>query len=44
MLTNERVYRSAYATKSQARSDVIRYVEGFHNSRRRHSAPGYRRL
>ncbi|MDH6236416.1 transposase InsO family protein [Cryobacterium sp. CG_9.6] len=43
MLKNERVYRTAYATKSQARSDVIRYIEGFYNSRRRHSALGYRR-
>jgi putative transposase len=42
-LTNERVYRTVYATKSQARSDVIRYIEGFYNSRRRHSALGYRR-
>ena len=40
---NERVYRTVYATKSQARSDVIRYIEGFYNSRRRHSALGYRR-
>ena len=43
MLKNERVYRSVYATKAQARSDVIRYIEGFYNSRRRHSALGYRR-
>ncbi len=43
MLKNERVYRTVYATKSQARSDVIRYIEGFYNSRRRHSALGYRR-
>jgi putative transposase len=42
-LKNERVYRTVYATKSQARSDVILYIEGFYNSRRRHSAPGYRR-
>ncbi|MET3165153.1 UNVERIFIED_ORG: hypothetical protein ABIB19_003585 [Arthrobacter sp. UYEF10] len=34
-LKNERVYRTVYATKSQARSDVIRYIEGFYNSRRR---------
>ena len=38
MLKNERVYRTTYATQSQARSDVIRYIEGFYNSRRRHSA------
>jgi transposase InsO family protein len=43
VLKNERVYRTVYATKSQARSDVIRYIEGFYNSRRRHSALGYRR-
>ena len=30
----ERVYRTVYATKSQARSDVIRYIEGFYASRR----------
>ena len=43
MLKNERVYRTVYATKSQARSDIIGYIEGFYNSRRRHSALGYRR-
>lgn len=32
-LKNERVHRTVYATKSQARSNVIRYIEGFHNSR-----------
>jgi putative transposase len=42
-LKNERVYRTVYATKSHARSDVILYIEGFYNSPRRHSAPGYRR-
>jgi len=42
-LKNERVHRTAYATKAQARRDIIRYIEGFYNSRRRHSALGYRR-
>ncbi|WP_081743539.1 IS3 family transposase, partial [Arthrobacter sp. H20] len=42
-LKNERVYRTVYATKLQAKRDVIRYIEGFYNSRRRHSALGYRR-
>jgi len=42
-LKNERVYRTVYATKTQARRDVIGYIEGFYNSRRRHSALGYRR-
>jgi putative transposase len=43
MLKNERVYRTVYATKAQARKDLIRYIEGFYNSRRRHSGLGYRR-
>lgn len=41
-LKNERVYRTVYATKAQARRDVIAYIEGFYNSRRRHSGLGYR--
>ena len=43
MLKNERVYRTVYATKAQARKDLILYIEGFYNSRRRHSGLGYRR-
>jgi len=43
MLKNERVYRTVYATKAQARRDVISYIEGFYNNRRRHSALDYRR-
>lgn len=42
-LKNERVYRTVYATKCQAKRDIIRYIEGFYNSRRRHSALDYRR-
>ncbi|NYG58756.1 hypothetical protein BJ980_001679 [Nocardioides daedukensis] len=42
-LKNEHVYRIVYATKAQARRDVIAYIEGFYNSRRRHSALGYKR-
>lgn len=42
-LKNELVYRTVYATKKQARSDVIAYIEGFYNSQRRHSALNYRR-
>lgn len=41
-LKNERVYRTIYATKAQPRRDVIAYIEGFYNSRRRHSALDYR--
>ena len=40
-LKNERVYRTVYSTKAQARRDAIAYIEGFYNSRRRHSALGY---
>ncbi|MGA9872594.1 MAG: IS3 family transposase [Rhodococcus sp. (in: high G+C Gram-positive bacteria)] len=41
-LKNECVYRTVYATKSKARQDIVRYIEGFYNPRRRHSAIGYR--
>ena len=41
-LKNERVYRTVYPTKARARRDVIAYIEGFYNSRRRHSALGYK--
>lgn len=42
-LKNERVYRTIYATKKRAKRDILEYIEGFYNSRRRHSALGYRR-
>lgn len=42
-LKNERVHRTVYATKAQAKRDIIAYIEGFYNNRRRHSALGYRR-
>ena len=42
-LKNERIHRTVYATKAPARRDVIAYIEGFYNSRRRHSALDYRR-
>ena len=41
-LKNERVYRTVYATKAHARRDVISYIEGFYNTRRRHSALSYK--
>ena len=41
-LKNEREHRTVYATKAQAKRDVILYVEGFCNNRRRPSALGYR--
>ena len=42
-LKNELVHRTVYATKAQARRDVIGYIEGFYNTRRRHSALAYKR-
>lgn len=42
-LKNERVYRTVYTKKERARKDIISYIEGFYNSRRRHSALDYRR-
>ena len=42
-LKDERVDRTAYAAKSQARRDGIAYIDGVYNSRRRHSALDYRR-
>lgn len=42
-LKNERVHRTVYPTKKRAKRDLIAYIEGFYNSRRRHSALGYRR-
>lgn len=41
-LKNECVYRTIYSTKNKARQDIVRYIEGFYNPRRRHSAIGYR--
>ena len=40
-LKNERVHRTVYATKGQAKRDVILYIEGFDNNNNRpHSALG----
>ncbi len=41
-LKNECVYRTVYSTKDKAQQDIVRYIEGFYNPRRRHSALGYR--
>ncbi len=38
----ERVHYSVYTpAATQARRDLFHYIEGFYNSRRLHSAPGY---
>ncbi len=41
-LKNERVHRTQYPTREHARRDVIRYIELWYNSRRRHSGLQYR--
>lgn len=41
-LKNERVNRTAYPTRDAARFDITRYIELRYNTRRRHSALGYR--
>jgi transposase InsO family protein len=38
----ERVHHRLYATRDEARRDLFGYIEGFYNSRRLHSALGYR--
>jgi transposase InsO family protein len=40
-LKTERVYHERYQTKQQARGDVMAWIEGWYNSRRRHSAINY---
>ncbi len=36
----ERVYRSRYRTRDEARADIFDYIERFYNPRRRHSTLG----
>lgn len=40
-LKNEWLDRMVFATKDQARREVVKYIEGFYNSRRLHSGLGY---
>ncbi|MGH3516202.1 MAG: IS3 family transposase [Haloechinothrix sp.] len=42
VLKTERVYRTQYPTRAHAKSDIARYIEGRYNTRRLHSALGYR--
>jgi putative transposase len=37
----ERVHRTRYLTREEARADVVDYIERFYNPRRRHSTLGY---
>ena len=41
-LKNERVHRTEYPGREHARRDVVRYIEFWYNSRRRHSGFQYR--
>jgi transposase InsO family protein len=38
----ERVHRRRYQTRDNARADIVNWIEGFYNSRRMHSALGYK--
>ena len=40
-LKTERVFFSSYATREEARRDIVDYIEMFYNSNRRHSYLGY---
>ena len=41
-LKNERVYRTQYPTREHAYRDIVRYIEFWYNSKRRHSGLQYR--
>jgi len=41
-LKNERVFHQDYATREQAKADLVEYIEVFYNRVRRHSGLGYR--
>jgi putative transposase len=41
-IKNEWLNRTVYATRDQARREVVKYIEGFYNRRRLHSGLGYR--
>ena len=40
-LKKERVHHRRYRTREQARTDIFRYIEGWYNRKRLHSALGY---
>ena len=40
-LKTELLYRNAWPTRQAARTAIFGYIEGFYNTRRRHSALGY---
>ena len=38
----ERVYRTRYETRAQAKLDIVDWIEGFYNRQRIHSSIGYK--
>src|SRR5258708_968641 len=40
-LKSELIHRRSYRTRTEARQDIVAYIEGFYNATRRHSALGY---
>ncbi|MGJ6969746.1 integrase core domain-containing protein [Streptosporangium sp. G11] len=43
-LKNEWLNGMVFTTRAKVRREVVRYIEGFYNRRRLHSANGYRTL
>jgi transposase InsO family protein len=41
-LKTELIYRVTFATRAEAKREIVSYIEGFYNPTRRHSALGYR--
>jgi putative transposase len=41
-LKAELIHRRRYRSRDEARLDIVEYIEGFYNAKRRHSALGYR--
>ena len=41
-LKSELVWRTTFFTRAEAERDIARYIDGFYNPRRRHSALGYK--
>jgi putative transposase len=41
-IKTELIYRNRFKTKDEARLAVFRYIEGFYNPTRRHSALGHK--
>jgi putative transposase len=40
-LKSELIHRRSYRTRTEARQDIVAYIEGFYNATLRHSALGY---